>query len=180
MRRCGRVDGVARLLVILDLDETLVHVPEQPLSRPPDFRVRGYPAYRRPHLESFLKELRGRYEVAIWTTAVAAYAEAVVAEIIPFRSELAFLWSAEECVVEGGVKALRRVAALGFDLARVLVVDDSPEKLPEDSASLVRVTPFLGASDDTELPFIAADIHRLAEQEDVRTIEKGAARRHRA
>lgn len=169
-----------RLLVILDLDETLVHVPARPLGRRADFYVRGHAGYRRPHLERFFHDLRGQYHVAIWTTATASYAEAVVGEIIPFRRELAFLWSADACASEGGIKALRKVEALGFDLARVLVVDDSPEKLPADRASLIPIAPFMGATDDAELPPVAKLIHHLATQEDVRAIEKGTARRQPA
>ncbi len=76
-----------RLLVILDLDETLVHVPDYPLARRADFEVLGHAGYRRPFLDEFLGQLRGRYDVAVWTAAGRDYAQAVVSTIIPWWTE---------------------------------------------------------------------------------------------
>lgn len=164
-----------RLLVILDLDETLVHVPDWPLGRRADFHVLGHPGYRRPHLEAFLSELRDRYEVAVWTAARRDYAEEVVAAICPWRSELAFVWSGEDCVEhldgEGGgwsaVKDVRRVRERGYDLGRVVMVDDSPEKHLHGRENLIPIAPFLGDGADAELPAVAALLRSLSAEPDV-------------
>jgi RNA polymerase II subunit A small phosphatase-like protein len=169
-----------RLLVILDLDETLVHVPDQPLGRRADFTVAEHVGYCRPHLEGFLSELRERYRVAIWTAAGHDYAQAVVSAIVPWHVELAFLWSAEHCTAHldretreaSTFKKLGKVEELGFDLARVLMVDDSPEKHLRNYANLVPIAPFLGSHADVELPAVAAYLRSLADHPDVRTVEK--------
>jgi RNA polymerase II subunit A small phosphatase-like protein len=170
-----------RLLVILDLDETLVHVPDRPLPRRPDFTVLGQAGYCRPHLDTFLGELRGRYDLALWTTARRDYAEEILSVIVPWRSELAFVWTREQCSLHldeatghrGSIKDMRQVRGAGFDLARVVMVDDSPEKHPESVANLIPIAPFSGDHPDAELPAVAAFIHSLAELTDVR-----AATRH--
>ena len=172
--------SASRMLVILDLDETLVHVPDHPIGRRADFTVLGHEGYRRPHLDDFLGELRGRYEVAIWTTARRDYAEEILTAIVPWRSDLAFVWAREDCSLhtdeatghQGAVKDVGGVSGEGYDLARVVMVDDSPEKHPRSSANLIPVTPFLGDPGDAELPVVAAFIHSLAKQADVRTVEK--------
>ncbi len=171
---------MSRLLVILDLDETLVHVPDHPLSRRRDFEVHGHAGYARPHLTEFLDGLRRRYDVAIWTSADRAYAEAIVAEIVPRHHDLAFLWSREHCTEHFDqqsngrttIKTLQRVGAHGYDLGRVIMVDDAPEKHLRDYENLVPVAPFLGDYADRELPAVAAFIHTLAAVPDVRSVDK--------
>ena len=45
------------ILIILDLDETLIHATEKKLKRKEDFMGLNYFIYKRPHLEFFLKKL---------------------------------------------------------------------------------------------------------------------------
>jgi len=168
------------LLVILDLDETLVHVPDHPLDRRADFDVLGHDGYRRPHLAAFLDGLRGRHDVAIWTTAQRDYADAIVSAIVPWRSELAFVWTAEQCSPHvdaqtghrGAIKDIEAVRSEGYDLSRTVMIDDAPERHPCSSANLVPIPPFLGDPRDTELGRLATFIEALARQPDVRAVEK--------
>lgn len=177
-----------RLLVILDLDETLVHIPDYPLGRRADFSILGHAGYRRPYLDEFLDELCGRYDLAIWTAAGRDYAEAVVSTIMPWWTELAFLWSAERCTQHfdhetrnrNTIKKLRKVRGQGYDLGRVVMVDDSPEKHVRNYGNLIPVAPFLGDHSDCELPAVAAFIHSLAAHPNVRSVEKRFWRKGRA
>ncbi len=45
-----------KALLILDLDETLIHSSSKELGRQCDFRVFDFHVYKRPHLEHFLQE----------------------------------------------------------------------------------------------------------------------------
>jgi TFIIF-interacting CTD phosphatase-like protein len=171
---------VDRLLVILDLDETLVFAADKPLERAPAFVVGPYAMYKRPYLDAFLEELRQSYAVAIWTASGQDYATGVVRTIIPWHAELAFLWTAIRCTRHfdhetrdhNTIKKLRKVRQRGFDLARVLVVDDSPEKHVKNYGNLIHVKPFLGDESDVELPRLLRYIHSLAGHPDVRSVEK--------
>src|SRR6185436_6220697 len=89
--------ATAPLLVILDLDETLVHATEYSLGRPSDFTVERYHVYKRPHVETFLRDLRTEFRVAIWTASGRSYAEPVVDALISWRAQLEFLWCSERC-----------------------------------------------------------------------------------
>jgi TFIIF-interacting CTD phosphatase-like protein len=171
---------VNRLLIILDLDETLVHVTEHALVWRPHFTVRGYAGYRRPHLDAFFEELRGRYDLAVWTAAGRTYATEVLTEVMPRHAELAFLWCADRCTEHFDhetrdrttIKRVEKVRKQGYDLARVIVVDDSPEKHLKNYGNLVPVKPFLGDPSDNELPAVARFIHSLEDEPNVRSVEK--------
>lgn len=62
-------------LLVLDLDETLIHAREDPLDRAPDHAVGPYVVYRRPHLEAFLEAVFESFaHVGVWTASTLAYA----------------------------------------------------------------------------------------------------------
>jgi RNA polymerase II subunit A small phosphatase-like protein len=74
-------------------------------------------------------------------------------------------------------KPLKKLKRRGYDLARVLVVDDSPEKLTRNYGNLVQVSPFLGDSNDDELQDLSRYLTELASLLDVRPVEKRQWRR---
>lgn len=56
-------------LLILDLDETLIHGTEHPLERSPDFVVGPYAVYKRPGLSDFLCRMSESFDLAVWTSS---------------------------------------------------------------------------------------------------------------
>jgi carboxy-terminal domain RNA polymerase II polypeptide A small phosphatase len=166
-------------LLILDLDETLIHSSERELERKPDFRVGSYFTYKRPHLEMFLEVCFAHFEVAVWTASTEDYAIEIVTEIFGTRS-LKFFWSRERCTLryfeDTGeriyTKPLAKVRKLGFKLERMIVVDDLATNFHDAYGNLVQVKKFLGDSSDTELQKLAQYLPRLARETNVRKIEK--------
>jgi len=69
-------------------------------------------------------------------------------------------------------KDLSKIKRLGYALERVLVVDDSPEKLAKHYGNLVRVRPFEGAPEDRELDALGDYLLVLSGSDNVRRIEK--------
>ena len=134
----------AKKLLILDLDETLVHATLQPLPQEADFRVGPYFAYKRPYVDEFLTACTDWFEVAVWTSASPEYAAGVVNAL--FRSPPSFVWAGDrcsqyydqECGEHYSIKNLRKVKQLGFNLEQVIVVDDSPEKHRQNYGNLVQ------------------------------------------
>ncbi len=169
-----------RLLLILDLDRTLVYASELPLPREHDFRVGKYYVYRRPGLESFINTCDSLFDLAVWSSSGAAYAEEIVSRIFPSTVELKFLWSSERCTrreePELGkvvwLKDLKKVKRQGYDLDRVLVVDDSAKKHVRSYGNLVTLKSFDGSTDDMELVLLAEFLRSLASVESVRSVEK--------
>ena len=62
-------------LLVLDLDETLLHTRAAPLDgREPHGVIGPWVAYRRPHVAAFLDAALDLFEVGVWTSAGAGYA----------------------------------------------------------------------------------------------------------
>lgn len=72
-----------RLLLILDLDETLVHARESALDHAVDFRVLDYFVYKRPGVNDFLLRCADLFDLAVWSAGDEACVRAVIDQIMP-------------------------------------------------------------------------------------------------
>lgn len=167
-------------LCILDLDETLVYVAKTPLERPCDFMAGPFLVYKRPFVDEFLAQVAQWFDVAVWTTSSEAYADAIVRNLFPDHAQLAFIWARQRCTTATNrdtderfwIKDLKKVKRLDYRLERVLVIDDSPEKIQRNYGNLIRISPYLGDADDDELKLLLPFLERLIDVEDVRKIQK--------
>ena len=168
------------ILLILDLDETLIHAMEEPLGHDHDFAVGPYVVYRRPHLAEFLAACSTCFRLAIWSSASDDYVRDVVGQIVPPEIELAFAWGRSRCVRRldpesyetDYLKDLKKVRRLGYDLRRVLIIDDTPRKVRRHYGNAVYVPPFTGSPGDRMLPRLAGYLSSLRDEPDVRVLEK--------
>lgn len=174
-----------RHLLVLDLDETLLHATEAPLRRAPDLVVPPFFIYRRPGLAHFIAAAHRHFDLAVWTSSSPRYAAAVCQALFDDPSVLSFVWAGDRCTPtrdfdEGTVTQSKRLAKLrkkGYDLDRVLVVDDSPEKHTRNYGNLVQIAPYLGDEHDAELAYLGEYLEELARAPNVRVIEKRLWRR---
>ena len=65
-------------LLVLDLDETLIHATAKRLAHAEDFRVGPYHVYLRPHLADFVAAMLTTFRVAVWTSSSPDYAHRVL------------------------------------------------------------------------------------------------------
>ncbi|MET0247751.1 MAG: HAD family hydrolase [Sphingomonas sp.] len=179
-----------RTLLILDLDETLIHARETPLERPADFVVYGYHVYRRPHLAEFLDGCAQDYDLAVWSSASDDYVAAVVALIFPEPDRLKFIWGRSRATLRRMspsyddamfhdpwghlqyVKPLRKVRRAGWHLDRVLIVDDTPAKCVRNYGNAIYPRPYEGDEADDELALLGRYLTSLKDLANVRRIEK--------
>ena len=179
-----------RILLVLDLDETLVYATEKALERPADFKVAQYHVYQRPHLDTFLEACAGWFDVAVWSSASDSYVEAVVANIFPHPHRLKFVWGRSRATYRHVgyndeyqiasydpehfhyIKTLSKVRRKGWPLERVLIVDDTPEKCIRNYGNAIYPAPFEGDPEDKELPLLATYLASLCDVPNVRKIEK--------
>jgi TFIIF-interacting CTD phosphatase-like protein len=174
-------------LLILDLDETLVHATETPLAAEPDFVVFDYSVYQRPHLDTFIATCLEWFDVAVWTSSGTEYAAAVVAAIFPDPQLLKFVWASDRCsiacnynhdLIDGYIpqyysrKPLKKVKRLGYKLESIIAIDDTPRKWENSYGNLVRIQPFIGDESDTELLDLLKYLDRLRHKDNIRQIEK--------
>lgn len=176
------MSSLAKPLLIPDLDETLIHAREDPFEgRVSEFpSLTRYHALKRPGVDRFLDIVSAHYSLAVWSSASKDYVGAVVQDFLTQRVPLEFVWDSSRCTLRRGgeldeshwVKDLKKVHKKGYDLSRVVAVDDSPEKYLRHYGNLVRVDPWEGDPGDRELDFLAPYLVSLTTVPDVRAVEK--------
>ncbi|MDX8404529.1 MAG: HAD family hydrolase [Mariprofundus sp.] len=167
-------------LLILDLDETLIHGSEEELDQPADFQVGQFLVYERPYLREFMNFCREHFIVAVWTTATPNYAEAILHKVCGHDYPFEFIWCRERCTARGEgndgefrwIKDLKKVQKNGWNLNRMLVVEDKPENLARQYGNVIRITPYSGDRDDQELKRLMPFLLELKGIENIRKIEK--------
>lgn len=174
-----------RKLLLLDLDETLVHARGTPLEREEDFRVGEYFVYRRPHVDAFIVGVLERFDVAVWTSSGEHYAAQVIDRIFP-AGALKFVWSSNRCTMTRDLntgeftnkKDLAKLKRQGYALESIIAVDDTPSKYSRSYGNLVTVKEFVGDTADNELPLLLRYLDTLIPVANVRLLEKRRWRAH--
>jgi RNA polymerase II subunit A small phosphatase-like protein len=177
-------------LLILDIDETLIHTDSAPIEYEKhldfDFKFKGnsskslYYTKKRPYLDEFLKFAFENFNVAIWTAAGAEYAEEILKGIGLDKSKLKFFYTQENCTIKlsydysdyYGVKNLNKLKKKGYDLNRVLIVDDKSETAVNNYSNLIQVKPFTDDLDDSELLKLISYLETIKDEPNYRRIEK--------
>jgi TFIIF-interacting CTD phosphatase-like protein len=174
-------------LLILDLDETLIHAAEKPLLQQANFSVYDYHVYKRPYLDTFLTTCLDCFDVAVWTSSGAEYAAEVVSRIFPNPQALAFVWTSDRCsivynynhdLIDGDCpqyysrKPLKKVRRRGSNLESVIAIDDPPKKWEKSYGNLITVKPFEGDESDRELAHLLVYLDTLKNEKNIRSIEK--------
>ena len=169
-----------QILLILDLDETLIHATEKKLNIESDFQYAEYFVYKRPNLIEFLTEMSGYFKLAVWSSADDKYVNDVVNLIKPNNIDFEFIWARSRCTLKRDYeldkyvreKRLKKVKKQGFRLEKSLIVDDSPEKTRDNFGNAIYVQPYEGNLKDNELTLLAEFLKSIKDSENVRGIEK--------
>lgn len=178
-------------LLILDLDETLIHARTTPLNRQEDAKIFHFYMYKRPFVDAFLAFAKEHFYVAVWSSASDDYVAEVVAATFPNEYPLEFVWGRSRCTTRSKryeehfgrymddysnphvyLKRLQKIKRHGFSLERTLIVDDSPEKCTCNYGNAIYSTAYVGAMDDEELPLLEKYLTTLKDIKNVRAIEK--------
>lgn len=167
-------------LVVLDLDETLIHSTHTPLDYPPAFKVREYCVYLRPGVREFLANLTGFADVAIWSSAGDEYVQLITEQLDPEGDVFKFVWGDSRCTPKRNlatdvvvpIKRLRKVQTKGYHLNRTVIVDDSPEKVRENFGNAIYIPPYTGSAETEVLKRLADFLRTLNQAPNVRQVEK--------
>jgi RNA polymerase II subunit A small phosphatase-like protein len=178
-------------LLILDLDETLIHASPVAIGPKADFQVFHYFVYQRPGLVDFLTACAQHFRLAIWSSASDDYVRAIVERILPPGIRLEFVWGRSRCTpfttpqiddygyynLDGPssceyAKRLKKVRRRGFSLSQTLIVDDTPAKVQQNYGNAIYIKPYLGSAEDEELSHLLPYLLALKDAENVRAIEK--------
>jgi len=146
-------------LLVLDLDETLIHSKKTPDKDPPATELKqfGFFVYYRPFLEYFLHSVSDYYDIGIWSSGKLSYVSAAVNKIMPKGVKPIFVYGRNKCnvkTVNGKpvyVKPLRWLEDHGYPIDKMIIVDDSPEKCVDNIENAIIPKKFKCQKYDSEL-----------------------------
>jgi len=170
----------SKILLILDLDETLIYATKNKLEINEDKKFDKYYIYKRPLLEYFLSEISKHFNIAIWSSADDNYVTEIVDLIKPADINFEFIWGRSKCSLRRDTnfdefvfeKRLQKLKKKGFKLEQILIVDDTPKKSSYNYGNAIFIQEFLGNNNDEELKYLFDYLLNLKFVENVRTIEK--------
>jgi len=180
-----------KILVILDLDETLIHATVNPRDDNWTHEVFKYKVYLRPYLSDFLQSLTDDFEVAVWSSASDDYVQQITSLIFPENYPLLFVWGRSRCVYSPDYKKaeemgyfdpynhyeyIKPIAKLKgrFPVHRnkILIIDDTPRKSSRNYGNAIYPKEFNGDMTDNELLMLSEYLKTLKDLDNVRSVEK--------
>lgn len=166
-------------LIILDLDETLIHATSHKRDLAEDFIFDKYFVYKRPFLDDFLQQLSLDFKVGIWSSADDKYVESIVG-LIKTNIRFEVVWGRSKCSYRRNIeqdtyvyeKRLAKLKKRGFALEQILLIDDTPEKARPNYGNAIYIDEFRGDPNDNELNHLLKYLRTLKNCENVRAVEK--------
>jgi len=164
-------------VLVLDLDETLVHSTFEPVENPDlvlPVRIQGM-TYRinvikRPGAEEFLARVKGLFEVVVFTASLAEYAEPLVQILDPTNSVSSLLYR-QHCTPLNGIY-VKDLSLLGRDMKDIILVDNSPNSFLFQPENAYHIKNFFDDKTDRELMRLAEFLDNIMKVPDVRPIEE--------
>lgn len=141
-----------RDLLILDLDETLLHTSYTPIHGQ-DLKARkGYfYLYERPHLKEFLDRYSIDYNLAIWSASKADYVSWIIRSTALSQYEFVFINTRKNCKrvysKEGRIEYKKDLTPYLNQYHRVVMLDDVP-KMVNPVEYCIKVPEYRGGEDE--------------------------------
>ena len=163
-------------VLVLDLDETLVHCSFFPtdyydLTFPITIDAVQYNVYiqKRPFLDEFLAQIMPIFYVVIFTASLGPYANPIIDKILPELPPPQRLFR-ESCTYSNGMY-VKDLEMFNTPLNKIIIVDNNPDSFTRHPANGILSATWKGEKDDTELmDRILPILLRCANANDVRTV----------
>ncbi|CAL6094149.1 Nuclear_LIM interactor-interacting factor [Hexamita inflata] len=167
-------------LLVLDLDETLVHSSFQPVNdadltmeltiNEPSVTKYQLFIYLRPYLDEFLKQMSELFEICIFTASMQVYCDAVV-DKIDLTQLCKYRLYRNHCTQKGPIY-VKDISRLGFDLKDVVIMDNSAISFSMQPENGILCPEFFNDKKDTYLRTVIPFMKEIAEADDVRDVLK--------
>ena len=178
------VNGVKRLTLVLDLDETLVHSSVEnenfaerkaDFSFPVDLDGTDFVVHcnKRPGCDAFLRACKDLgFEMCIFTASKSVYADSVLDLLDPSGELLGgreFRLFREHCIGYRG-NYLKNLQVLKRDLSQTVIVDNSPNAFALHSENGIPIQSWFDDEKDEELFKLTGFLKTLINVDDVRPL----------
>ncbi|XP_033219890.1 CTD nuclear envelope phosphatase 1 homolog isoform X1 [Belonocnema kinseyi] len=179
-----RLSIVKRKVLVLDLDETLIHSHHDGVARPtvrpgtpPDFvlkvKIDRHPVrffvHKRPHVDFFLDIVSQWYELVVFTASMEIYGAAVADKLDNNRGILRRRYYRQHCTPEMG-SYTKDLAAICSDLASVFILDNSPGAYRAYPNNAIPIKSWFSDAGDTALLSLLPVLDALRFTQDVRSV----------
>lgn len=179
-----RLSIVKRKVLVLDLDETLIHSHHDGVARPtvrfgtpPDFilkvKIDRHPVrffvHKRPHVDFFLDIVSQWYELVVFTASMEIYGAAVAEKLDNNRGILRRRYYRQHCTPEMG-SYTKDLSAICSDLASVFILDNSPGAYRAYPHNAIPIKSWFSDAGDTALLSLLPVLDALRFTQDVRSV----------
>ncbi|KAK7909837.1 hypothetical protein WMY93_014521 [Mugilogobius chulae] len=136
----NRLNAVKKKILVLDLDETLIHSHHDGVLRPtvrpgtpPDFILKvvidkhpvRFFVHKRPHVDFFLEVVSQWYELVVFTASMEIYGSAVADKLDNNRNILKRRYYRQHCTLDLG-SYIKDLSVVHDDLSSIVILDNSP------------------------------------------------------
>ena len=146
--------------IILDIDETLVHVPSNTKILFTSANIIAKPRATkahilfivRPHLKYFLNSLLRIFEVILYTSGEKSYAEDISKSLGVDPRRFAGICSRNQCHILENGRVIKDLHVIPYrEIKEMFIIDDTPSVWELHKEHLFPIKPFYGKKNDTGL-----------------------------
>ena len=159
--------------VVIDLDDTLVHVtplPPKYLDNNNYFTIflkrRKLYVQTRPYLHYFLDHLSKLYDIFFFTASNREYADAIIDKIMPNVDKSRRFYN-NSCINTYGY-CVKDLNIIRRPLSQLLLIDDSAGSALNNPKNLVKIKPWIGEKNDSILKDLLYLLEKIVYERDLR------------
>jgi CTD nuclear envelope phosphatase 1 len=175
---------VRRKVLVLDLDETLIHSHHDGIVRPmvkpgtpPDFVLRvvidkhpvRFFVHKRPHVDYFLSVVSQWYDLVVFTASMEIYGTAVADKLDRGQGMLTRRYFRQHCTMDYGGYT-KDLKAIHPDLSSILILDNSPGAYRRFPDNAIPIKSWFSDARDTCLLYLLPFLDCLRFTNDVRSV----------
>lgn len=179
-----RLSLVKRKVLVLDLDETLIHSHHDGVIRqtvkpgtPPDFILKvtidrhpvRFFVHKRPHVDFFLEVISQWYELVVFTASMEIYGTAVADKLDNNRGMLRRRYYRQHCTLDFG-SYTKDLSAINSDLSSIFILDNSPGAYRTYPDNAIPIKSWFNDPYDTALLNLLPVLDALRFVSDVRSV----------
>ncbi|XP_075188117.1 CTD nuclear envelope phosphatase 1 [Anomaloglossus baeobatrachus] len=189
----NRLNQVKKKVLVLDLDETLIHSHHDGVLRPtvrpgtpPDFILKvvidkhpvRFFVHKRPHVDFFLEVVSQWYELVVFTASMEIYGSAVADKLDNNRGVLRRRFYRQHCTLELG-SYIKDLSVVHSDLSSVVILDNSPGAYRSHPDNAIPIKSWFSDPSDTALLNLLPMLDALRFTADVRSVLSRNLHQHR-
>nr|BAN65936.1 NLI interacting factor-like phosphatase family protein [Babesia bovis] len=162
--------------LVLDLDDTILHSVStrgnnetSSVALTVGNRTLNFVVYKRPHLDTFLMEMRKYYEIVLYSTSRRRYVDACLSDACVNHLIDRKLYR-NDCFLDGNGTYIKDLSKVSSDMSKVVLLNNPLMEGFPDLPNVVPIDSWFGGLSDTALLDVMPFLKALTQLDDVRYI----------